>query len=63
MAKKTKKNIKKLPKAVDEITNDESLKKVYIDVTKKLEDAEEARPYIKRNVEGDASETGLVKFI
>lgn len=24
---------------------------------------EEEKPYIKRNVEGDASETGLVKFI
>jgi hypothetical protein len=30
---------------------------------KKMIGLENARPYTKRNVEGDASETGLVKFV
>ncbi len=30
---------------------------------KELIDIEDNKPYIKRNVEGDASETGLLKFI
>jgi len=28
-----------------------------------LVDLEEEKPYVKREVEGDASETGLIKFI
>jgi hypothetical protein len=43
--------------------NKAELEPQYDAARKALEDDEEKRPYIKRNVEGDASETGLVKFI
>lgn len=35
----------------------------YKDAELELLRIEENKPYIKRNVEGDASETGLLKFI
>ena len=42
---------------------DTKLQNSYTEARQQLIDAEESKPYIKRNVEGDASETGLVKFI
>ena len=62
VAKEQKKDAKKLPKEVDKEKNPE-LWQQYEDAKKKLVDQENAKPYIKRNVEGDASETGLLKFI
>ena len=62
VAKEQKKDAKKLPKEVDKEKNPE-LWQQYEDAKKKLVNQENEKPYIKRNVEGDASETGLLKFI
>ena len=58
----TGKNIKQLPSEVS-LEMDQKLQDSYRNARQELIDAEESMPYIKRNVEGDASETGLVKFI
>lgn len=65
VAKKTGKRFKDLPKNKLAIPDEKKaeLEPQYDAARKALEDDEEKRPYIKRNVEGDASETGLVKFI
>jgi len=60
VAKEKGVDVSKIPKDVkqgDEYYNDfEAMKR-------KMREKEAARPYTKRNVEGDASETGLVKFV
>jgi hypothetical protein len=60
VAKKTGKSAKNLPKDVQ--PGQEMFEK-YKDAELELLKIEENKPYIKRNVEGDASETGLLKFI
>lgn len=62
VAKATGKNMKQLPSEVT-AEMDTKLQNSYVEARQQLIDAEESKPYIKRNVEGDASETGLVKFI
>lgn len=62
VSKKKKVSIKKLPKDVSKDT-DPKLFEEYQSATTELIERECAKPYIKRNVEGDASETGLLKFI
>jgi len=62
VAKSTGKNASKLPTSVEESQNPELFQK-YKQAEEELIKKEESKPYIKRNVEGDASETGLLKFI
>jgi len=64
LAKRLKKNPKSLPKSENEIGVDDLIMKTEWIVCKTLlTQIEEKKPYMKRTVEGDASETGLVKFI
>lgn len=64
VGKQVHKDPKKLPKAIEEINaNDNKLRQKYKDASDDLTKKELAKPFIKRNVEGDASETGLVKFV
>jgi hypothetical protein len=60
VAKKTGKSAKKLPK---DIHQGHELFEKYKEAEAELIKIEETKPFIKRNVEGDASETGLLKFI
>lgn len=57
VAKQLGKDPTSMPKDGGEFAADYEVKK------KELIEKENARPYTKRNVEGDASETGLVKFV
>lgn len=56
-ASKKESNLPKDPKAL------EALKKHYEDARRELIEIEEKRPWIKKQTKGDASETGIVKFI
>ena len=62
VAKKTGKKFSSLPVAITEDL-DAELFKHYEEARLSLVKKEEEKPYMKRNVEGDASETGLVKFV
>jgi sodium/potassium-transporting ATPase subunit alpha len=62
VAKKTGKSFKSLPADVS-VDSNPALAELYLTAKNELIAAEEAKPFIKRNVEGDASETGLVKFV
>lgn len=61
-AKKLKTSAKKLPKDVT-AESDPHIYKIYKEIEQELIRAEASKPYMKKKVEGDASETGLVKFI
>jgi sodium/potassium-transporting ATPase subunit alpha len=58
-AKDKKINVDKVPKTA-ETPEDKELHKQYAE---ELIEIENQKPYFKQNVEGDASETGLVKFV
>ena len=62
VAKKLNRTLKSLPKDADAKTDPE-LYKAFQDAKDELIAEEKKLPYTKRKVEGDASETGLVKFI
>ena len=62
VAKKLNRTLKSLPKDADAKTDPE-LYKAFQDAKEELIAEEKKLPYTKRKVEGDASETGLVKFI
>lgn len=52
-------DVSKVPK---DVKSGDELYSAFEDMKRKLIELENKRPYTKRNVEGDASETGLVKF-
>jgi sodium/potassium-transporting ATPase subunit alpha len=62
VAKKLNRTLKSLPKDADAKTDPE-LYKAFQEAKDELIAEEKKLPYTKRKVEGDASETGLVKFI
>lgn len=61
LAKKKGKNIKDVPKDLSDM-KDHPLHAAYLEVDKEMREDEEKRTWIKKSVQGDASETGLVKF-
>jgi len=64
VAKKMKTAFSKLPDNKFKCTGEnERFKQAFIDAEKELEAQEEKKSWIKRATEGDASETGLIKFI
>lgn len=52
----------RLPKDVDR-NNDPEMFEEYEKANKELLELEDEKPFFKREVEGDASETGLIKFV
>lgn len=62
VAKKLNRKLKSLPKDVDSKT-DPVLVKAFQEAKDYLIAEENKKPFNKRKVEGDASETGLVKFV
>ena len=62
VAKKLNRKLKSLPKDVDSKT-DPVIVKAFQEAKDYLIAEENKKPFNKRKVEGDASETGLVKFV
>ncbi len=62
VAKKLNRTLKSLPKDADAKT-DPDLYQAFQQAKEELITEEKKQPFTKRKVEGDASETGLVKFV